>query len=158
MAERKNEEWASHYKDIVFSVHLVDLYICPSSSQISHAIEIGMCSMSYPVIDRNTADLMRIAIQDKLPSRLSDQCTLRKEKAGGLVSKAQPWLLTSKLRELRDNEDQERYDVLRQKLNDFHKEWSQLHPLIGCLPLMVYYFYFDVVLKQILQVAWPIPR
>ena len=123
----KNEEWASHYKDIVFSVHLVDLYICPSSSQISHAIEIGMCSMSYPVIDRNTADLMRIAIQDKLPSRLSDQCTLRKEKAGGLVSKAQPWLLTSKLRELRDNEDQERYDVLRQKLNDFHKEWSQLH-------------------------------
>ena len=104
----------------VWSVHLVDLYTCPRTKQLSHALEIAYCNLNYPLC-RMTADKIRELVEKELPGRLSryenketenmNEFSLRTEKAGGRVSKPHSWLIATALAKNMNNNATSRAEV-----------------------------------------------
>ena len=96
--------------DPLWSVHVVDIYMCPRTGLISHALEISYCSTSCAV-GREAADKIRKEVELQLPHHLNmarrehvvdagkerehaeegEWYTLRREKIGGRVSQPYFW-------------------------------------------------------------------
>ena len=96
--------------DPVWAVHVVDIYVCPRTGLISHALEISYCSTSCAV-GREVADMIREQVELQLPHFLNmarheavvnagderehgdddEWFTLRREKIGGRVSQPHYW-------------------------------------------------------------------
>jgi len=62
------------HPEALWSCHLVDVYICPQTRLISHALEISYCSLRSPV-GRGEADRMRRCIEEKLVEVMKCQST-----------------------------------------------------------------------------------
>lgn len=96
--------------DPLWSVHVVDIYMCPRTGLVSHALEISYCSTSCAV-GREAADKIRKEVELQLPHHLNmarrehvvdagkerehaeegEWYTLRREKIGGRVSQPYFW-------------------------------------------------------------------
>ena len=82
------------FKQYVQSVHLVDLYVCPSSRQISHVVQISYGTL-YHSLSRDLADEFRVLVLDQLPAVLGEQVRLRKK--DGRVSHCYPYYVSEAL-------------------------------------------------------------
>jgi predicted GIY-YIG superfamily endonuclease len=112
------------FPNSLWSCHMVDVYVCPRTRSVSHALQISYCSLTHP-LGRAKAEMLKNAVENLLPRRLNVASSsalvmqslsttaavtssssgnytyeywLRKEKTGGKPSKAHSWLLAQKLR------------------------------------------------------------
>lgn len=81
----------------LWTVNLVDIYICPRSRKVSHVFQISYCSLTEP-LSRQDADDIRNYIENKLPEKLNLEP--RSEKHGHRVSQCYGWYLTKALQHL----------------------------------------------------------
>lgn len=81
-------------KCTVWSINLVDVYICPSTKLISHTFQIGYCSLSI-ALGRDLANRIKSRIENKLPDMVN--MTLRDSKKGLSVSQPFHWKLALKM-------------------------------------------------------------
>ena len=81
----------------LWTVNLVDIYICPRSRKVSHVFQISYCSLTEP-LSRKDADDIRIYIENKLPEKLNLEP--RSEKHGHCVSQCYGWYITKALKYL----------------------------------------------------------
>ena len=81
-------------KCTIWSVNLVDVYICPTTKLISHTFQIGYCSLGIP-LGRDLANHIKSQIENKLPEMVN--MTLRDSKKGLSVSQPFHWKLALKM-------------------------------------------------------------
>jgi len=93
----------------LWTVNLVDIYVCPRTSKISHVFQISYCSLTKP-LSRQEADDIREYVETKLPKELSLEPRI--EKHGHSVSQSYGWYIASALHQLQslDNESNRHVD------------------------------------------------
>jgi len=105
----------------VWSVNLVDVYICPSTRFISHTFQIGYCSLNI-ALGRDLANCIKSHIENTLPGMVN--MTLRDSKKGLSVSQPFHWKLALKMKkESNDLEvDKNNCDIIQ--LTHFLREFE----------------------------------
>lgn len=86
----------------LWTVNLVDIYICPKSKKISHVFQISYCSLTQS-LSRKSADDIRSYIENNLPAKLGLEP--RKEKHGHSVSQSYGWHIAKALQQLQQIDD-----------------------------------------------------
>ena len=76
------------------SVHLVDLYMCPTSKEVVHAIQVTYASLHY-ALAREEADICRRRSLDMIPSIFHEKFSLRK--TDSKVSQSYPYYVVKAL-------------------------------------------------------------
>ena len=87
----------------LWTVNLVDIYICPRSRKVSHVFQISYCSLTHP-LSRKDADDIRSYIENKLPEKLNLEP--RSEKHGHCVSQCYGWYIARALQHLQKIDDE----------------------------------------------------
>ena len=84
----------------VWAVHLVDVYTCPRTHQVSHTFQVAYActSLSAQAVGRSRADEYRSVVERLLPEALG--MVPRTVKHGGKVSMPYPWYVTAAVREM----------------------------------------------------------
>jgi len=90
------------WMDVLWSVHMVDVYKCPRTERVSNVFQIAYCSLTRAV-DRDYADMMRAEMEVQIP-RLT-RLLAREEKHGGRIPQAYPWYIAQSLKSFSDDED-----------------------------------------------------
>jgi hypothetical protein len=60
---------AHGYEHCLWSVHLVDVYVCPNEKRVSYAVQLAYCSLST-ALGRTRADRIRTIMEEELPAVL----------------------------------------------------------------------------------------
>jgi len=95
----------------LWTVNLVDIYICPRSRKVSHVFQISYCSLTQP-LSRKDADDIRSYIENKLPEKLNLEP--RSEKHGHCVSQCYGWYITKALQHLQKIDDDKEIIVVNE--------------------------------------------
>ena len=98
------------YPNTLWACRLVDVYVCPQTEQVSHALEMSYCGLDIPV-GRTAADKIRLSMEALFVERLNavhrhpamlpavDQpWTLRVAKLNGRCSHPHSWTVAEALR------------------------------------------------------------
>ena len=81
----------------LWTVNLVDIYICPRTRKISHVFQISYCSLTQS-LSRQEADSIRSYIETNLPIKLDLEP--RQEKHGHMISQCYGWYISKALKKL----------------------------------------------------------
>lgn len=112
----------------LWSINLVDIYICPTTKLISHTFQIGYCSLSI-ALGRDLANRVKSYVEFTLPDTVN--MTLRDSKKGLSVSQPFHWKLALKMYQESDDleESNDNYcDIV--KLTHVLREFENNNPQI----------------------------
>lgn len=62
------------WNDVVWSVNLVDMYVCPNTHQVSHTIQIAYCSLTLG-LGKLECERIREIMESELPLQLNLRCS-----------------------------------------------------------------------------------
>jgi hypothetical protein len=98
--QRSSGSSSSSSSSSVWAVHLVDVYTCPRTHQVSHTFQVAYActSLSARPVGRARADEFRAVVERELPLALG--MLPRTVKHGGKVSMPYPWFVTAAVGEM----------------------------------------------------------